>query len=47
MPLNQITELVSGRLRRHVDGYQLAKLTEPAALQIRTELAPALDTEHH
>lgn len=44
MPLNQITALVSGQLKRHVAGYQLAKLTHPAALRILTELALALDT---
>jgi hypothetical protein len=43
MPLNQITALVSGQLKRHVAGYQLGKLTDPA-LRILTELAFALDT---
>lgn len=43
MPLNQITTLVSGQLKRHVAGYQLAKLSDPA-LRILTELAFALDT---
>lgn len=43
MPLNQITTLVSGQLGRHIAGYQLAKLTDPA-LRILTELAFALDT---
>jgi hypothetical protein len=42
MPLNQITTLVSGQLKRHVAGYQLSKLTD-AALRILTELAVALD----
>ena len=42
MPLNHITALVSGRLKRHVAGYHLGKLTDPA-LRILTELALALD----
>ena len=43
-PLHQITTMVSGRLRRHVTGYHMGKLTEgPDALRILTELAFALD----
>jgi hypothetical protein len=43
LPLNQITALVSGQLKRHVAGYQMGKLTGPAAVRILTELAFALD----
>ncbi len=44
MPVHQITTMVSGRLRRHVTRYHMAKLTEgPDALRILTELAFALD----
>jgi TniQ/Bacterial regulatory helix-turn-helix protein, lysR family len=44
MPLNQITALVSGQLKRHIAGYHMGKLTAgPAALRILTELAFALD----
>ena len=42
MPLNQITAMVSGQLRRHITGYHMSKLT-PGALRILTELALAID----
>jgi hypothetical protein len=42
MPLNQVTAMVSGQLRRHVAGYHMSKLTD-AALRILTELAFAID----
>ena len=42
MPLNQVTAMVSGQLRRHVTGYHMSKLT-PGALRILTELAFAID----
>ena len=42
MPLNQVTAMVSGQLRRHVAGYQLSKLTA-GALRMLTELAFAID----
>ncbi|MGH3302571.1 MAG: helix-turn-helix domain-containing protein [Streptosporangiaceae bacterium] len=44
LPLHQITALVSGRLHRHVIGFQVGKLTGgPEVLRILTELAFALD----
>ena len=45
MPLNQVTALVSGQLRRHVTGYHMSKLTTEA-LRILTELAFAIDDRH-
>ena len=39
---HQVTAMVSGQLRRHVAGYQLSKLTDPA-LRMLTELAFAID----
>jgi hypothetical protein len=42
MPLNQVTAMVSGQLRRHVTGYHMSKLTG-SALRILTELAFAID----
>jgi hypothetical protein len=42
MPLNQVTAMVSGQLRRHITGYHMSKLT-PGALRILTELALAID----
>jgi TniQ/Bacterial regulatory helix-turn-helix protein, lysR family len=42
MPLNQVTAIVSGQLRRHIAGYHMSKLT-PGALRILTELALAID----
>jgi hypothetical protein len=42
MPLNQVTVMVSGQLRRHVTGYHMGKLTA-GALRILTELAFAID----
>ena len=42
MPLNQVTAMVSGQLRRHITGYHMSKLT-PGALRILTELAFAID----
>ena len=42
MPLNQVTTLVSGRLRRHITGYHMSKLTD-SALRILTALAFAID----
>jgi len=42
IPLNQVTAMVSGRLRRHVTGYHMSKLTG-SALRILTELALAID----
>jgi hypothetical protein len=45
MPLNQVTTLVSGQLRRHITGYHMSKLTTEA-LRILTELAFAIDDRH-
>ena len=45
MPLNQVTTLVSGQLRRHITGYHMSKLTTQA-LRILTELAFAIDDRH-
>jgi hypothetical protein len=42
MPLNQVTAMVSGQLRRHITGYHMSKLTG-SALRILTELALAID----
>jgi hypothetical protein len=42
MPLNQVTAMVSGQLRRHITGYHMSKLTD-SALRILTELALAID----
>ena len=42
MPLNQVTAMVSGQLRRLVTGYHMSKLTG-SALRILTELALAID----
>jgi hypothetical protein len=42
MPLNQVTAMVSGRLRRHITGYHMSKLAD-SALRILTELAFAID----
>ena len=42
MPLNQVTTMVSGQLRRHITGYHMSKLTD-SALRILTELAFAID----
>jgi hypothetical protein len=42
MPLNQVTAMVSGQLRRHITGYHMSKLTTEA-LRILTELAFAID----
>ena len=42
MPLNQVTAMVSGQLRRHIAGYRMSKLTG-SALRILTELALAID----
>jgi hypothetical protein len=42
MPLNQVTAMVSGQLRRHVTGYHMSKLTADA-LRILTELALTID----
>ena len=42
MPLNQITKMVGGQLRRHVTGYHMSKLTTEA-LRILTEFAFAID----
>jgi hypothetical protein len=42
MPLNQVTTMVSGQLRRHITGYHMSKLTD-SALRILTELALAID----
>jgi len=41
-PLNQVTAMVSGQLRRHIIGYHMSKLTG-SALRILTELALAID----
>ena len=41
-PLNQVTAMVSGQLRRHITGYHMSKLTG-SALRILTELALAID----
>jgi hypothetical protein len=43
MPLNQVTTMVGGQLRRHITGYHMSKLTT-GALRILTELALAIDT---
>jgi hypothetical protein len=44
MPLNQVTTLAGGQLRRHVTGYHLGKLTAgPETLRVLTELAFAID----
>jgi hypothetical protein len=45
MPLNQVTAMVSGQLRRHVTGYHTSRLTTEA-LRILTELAFAIDDRH-
>ena len=42
MPLNQVTAIVSGQLRRHITGYHMSKLTD-SALRTLTELAFAID----
>jgi hypothetical protein len=42
MPLNQVTTMVSGQLRRHIAGYHMSKLTA-GALCILTEIALAID----
>jgi TniQ/Bacterial regulatory helix-turn-helix protein, lysR family len=42
MPLNHVTAMVSGQLRRHITGYHMSKLTD-SALRILTELAFAID----
>jgi hypothetical protein len=42
MPLNQVTTMVSGQLRRHIAGYHMSKLTADA-LRILTELTFAID----
>jgi hypothetical protein len=45
MPLNQVTAMVGGQLRRHITGYHMSKLTTEA-LRILTELAFAIDDRH-